>query len=69
MTDDVENVETETPTVEAQAQPAAAPTVSLTMDINELNVIVAGLQELPHRVVDAIIKKLIQQAQEQLQAQ
>jgi hypothetical protein len=62
MTD---NVETETPTVEA---PAAAPTVTLTMDINELNVVVAALQELPHRVVDTILKKLIQQAQEQLQA-
>jgi hypothetical protein len=59
------NVETETSTVEAQ--PAAAPTVTLTMDINELNVVVAALQELPHRVVDVILKKLIQQAQEQLQ--
>jgi hypothetical protein len=37
------------------------------VDINELNVIVAALQELPHRVVDGVLKKLIQQAQEQLQ--
>ena len=60
MTD---NVEENTPAVEAPA----APTVTLTMDINELNVVVAALQELPHRVVDPILKKLIQQAQEQLQ--
>jgi hypothetical protein len=61
MTD---NLEENTPTVEAQP---AAPTVTLAVDINELNVIVAALQELPHRVVDGVLKKLIQQAQEQLQ--
>lgn len=47
-----------------QAQPA--PTVTLTVDVNELNVIMGGLQELPHRVVDPILKKLFQQAQAQL---
>jgi hypothetical protein len=61
MTD---NVEENTPTVESQP---AAPTVTFAVDINELNVIVAALQELPHRVVDGVLKKLIQQAQEQLQ--
>ena len=44
----------------------AAPTVTITVDINELNIIMGGLQELPHRVVDPILKKLFQQAQAQL---
>ena len=47
-----------------QAQPA--PTVNLTVDINELNIIMGGLQELPHRIVDPVLKKLFQQAQAQL---
>jgi hypothetical protein len=47
-----------------QAQPA--PTVTLTVDVNELNVIMGGLQELPHRIVDPVLKKLFQQAQAQL---
>jgi hypothetical protein len=48
-----------------QAQPV--PTVTLTVDINELNLMMGGLQELPHRVVDPLLKKLFQQAQAQLQ--
>ena len=48
-----------------QTQPV--PTVTLTVDINELNLMMGGLQELPHRVVDPILKKLFQQAQAQLQ--
>jgi hypothetical protein len=47
-----------------QAQPA--PTVNLTVDVNELNIIMGGLQELPHRIVDPVLKKLFQQAQAQL---
>lgn len=48
-------------------QPAQqAPTVTLTVDVNELNIIMGGLQELPHRVVDPVLKKLFQQAQAQL---
>jgi len=43
-----------------------APTVALTVDINELNIIMGALQELPHRVVDPVLKKLFQQAQAQL---
>ena len=43
-----------------------APTLTITVDINELNIIMGGLQELPHRVVDPILKKLFQQAQAQL---
>lgn len=42
------------------------PEVSLKVNINELNMIMASLQELPHRVADPILRKLMQQAQEQL---
>jgi hypothetical protein len=49
-----------------QAQAQQAPDVTLTVNVNELNVIMGGLQELPHRVVDPILKKLFQQAQAQL---
>ena len=48
-------------------QQQTAPTVTLTVDVNELNIIMGGLQELPHRVVDPLLKKLFQQAQGQLQ--
>lgn len=47
-------------------QQAQTPTVTLTVDVNELNVIMAALQELPHRVADPILKKLFQDAQAQL---
>lgn len=42
------------------------PEVTLRVNINELNMIMAALQELPHRIADPILKKLMQQAQEQL---
>lgn len=38
----------------------------LKVSINEINVVLAALAELPHRVSDPIIRKLMQQAQEQL---
>jgi hypothetical protein len=47
-------------------QPPAVPTATFTLNVNELNVVLAGLQELPHRVVDSIIKNLMSQAQAQL---
>lgn len=43
-----------------------APIVTITLDVNDINLIVGGLQELPHRVVDSLIKKIVQQAQNQL---
>ena len=49
-----------------QAQAQQVPDVTLTVNVNELNVIMGGLQELPHRVVDPVLKKLFQQAQTQL---
>lgn len=48
-------------------QQPQVPTVTLTVDVNELNVVMGALQELPHRVVDPLLKKIFQQAQEQLQ--
>ncbi len=42
------------------------PEVTLNVNVNELNIIMGGLQELPHRIVDPILKKLFQQAQAQL---
>ena len=47
-------------------QQAQVPTVNLAVDVNELNTIFAALQELPHRVADPILRKLMGQAQAQL---
>lgn len=43
-----------------------APNVSLELNVNELNVVFAALQELPHRVADPILRKMLAQAQSQL---
>ena len=51
----------------AENQQPQALTVTLTIDVNEFNIIMGGLQELPHRIVDPILKKIFQQAQSQLQ--
>jgi hypothetical protein len=59
-----ENAELDPKLVENQQQ--AAPTVHFEMNINEVNVILAALQELPHRVADPILRKLMEQAQAQL---
>lgn len=42
------------------------PKVSLELTVNELNVILTALQELPHRAVDSLLKNILAQAQEQL---
>lgn len=42
------------------------PKVNIELTVNELNVVFAALQELPHRVADPILKKLFNQAQDQL---
>lgn len=41
-------------------------TITLNVEVNDLNVVFAALQELPYRVADPILKKLLQQAQSQL---
>lgn len=55
------------PKLAENQQAPQVPTVTLTVDVNELNIIMGGMQELPHRVVDPLLKKLFQQAQAQLQ--
>lgn len=61
------NPELDSKLVENQVQEAPAPTVSVELTVQELNVIFAALQELPHRVADPILRKVMEQAQAQLQ--
>lgn len=42
------------------------PTVKLEVNVNELNVILGALQELPHRIADPLLKKVFGQAQAQM---
>ena len=41
--------------------------INLTFTVNDINTILASLQELPHRVSDPIIRSLIDQVQPQIQ--
>lgn len=41
--------------------------VKVEITVNELNVVLGALQELPHRMVDGLLKKLIDQGRSQLQ--
>jgi hypothetical protein len=59
----------------AKKAPEAAPTpvetpqvdaVTITLSVNDLNFMMVALQELPHRVVEPLIKKIQQQVQSQL---
>jgi hypothetical protein len=43
-------------------------TVTITVAVNELNTIIAGLDELPHKFSRGLIDKVSTQAREQLQA-
>lgn len=58
------NPELDPKLVENQQSHAAA--VTLEVSVNELNIIMGSLQELPHRVVDPLLRKLMEQAQAQL---
>lgn len=49
-----------------EGAPQQEPTVKVELTVNELNVVFAALQELPHRVADPILKSMFQQAQAQL---
>lgn len=42
------------------------PAISLTLKVSEVNVVLAGLQELPFKVADPLLKAIIAQAQLQL---
>jgi hypothetical protein len=63
MANNATNPELDSKLVENQQQET---NVTIELNVNELNVIFAALQELPHRVVDQILKKLFDQAQKQL---
>lgn len=60
------NPELDAKVIEGQPQ-AAQPTVNIALNINELNVILASLQELPHKVADPLLRNIMGQAQSQLQ--
>ncbi len=45
------------------------PKVNVELTVQELNVILGALQELPHRVVDGLLRKIIAQAQPQVSQQ
>ena len=53
------------PELDKLAQPTEQ-SVKLEVSVNELNVILGALQELPHRVADPVLKKVFGQAQSQL---
>lgn len=42
------------------------PKVTITTTIQEINIVLAGLQELPHKVSDGIIRKIYEQVNSQL---
>jgi hypothetical protein len=50
----------------------AAPTnlndieVNLKLNVNDVNIIIGGLRELPHRISDDVIRKVVTQAQGQV---
>lgn len=49
-----------------EAAQQEVPTVSIEVNVNELNVVFAALQELPHKIADPILRKMLAQAQAQL---
>jgi hypothetical protein len=61
------NPELDSKLVENQVQEAPIPNVTLELNVQEINVVFAALQELPHRVADPILRKVMEQAQAQLQ--
>ena len=42
------------------------PTISIELNVQEVNTILAALGELPHRVADPILRKVLEQAQKQV---
>lgn len=46
-----------------------AGTISLNLTVQEVNVVLGALAELPHRVSDPVIRSVFAQAQQQTQQQ
>ena len=42
------------------------PKITLELDVNSVNTILAALGELPHRVADPILRNVVEQAQKQV---
>jgi hypothetical protein len=62
------NTELDAKVIEDQQQPQQPQqTINLSLGINDLNIVMAALQELPHRVADPVLRNLMGQAQAQLQ--
>jgi hypothetical protein len=52
--------------IEAAQEKAVEPSVKLDLTVNDVNLVLAALQELPHKVSDPMIRKVMEQAQAQL---
>lgn len=52
-----------------ETQPDNNPELTLVLRVNDINIVLAGLQELPFKVADPLIKNVMQQAQAQLAQQ
>lgn len=44
------------------------PTITLTLNLQEVNVIITALQEIAFKLSDPVLKKVVPQAQEQINA-
>lgn len=42
------------------------PTIEIELSVQEINTILAALGELPHRVADPVLRKVVEQAQKQV---
>ena len=52
--------------IEANEASAVKPNVKLDLTVNDVNLVLAALQELPHKIADPMIRKIMEQAQAQL---
>jgi hypothetical protein len=51
--------------VDNQAAPQE-PVVKLELAVNDINLVLAALQELPHKIADPLLRKIMEQANTQL---
>lgn len=51
-----------------QAPSSIAPTITFTLSVDDANLVLEGLQELPHKRVHHVIQMVMLQAAEQVQA-
>ena len=58
--------ELENPTTNNQSQ-QEIPNIVLTLNVNDVNLVLNALQELPHKIVDKVLQNIFAQAQSQLQ--